>query len=140
MPSPSIMRRSRCAGIPRKNFKSRVCTMKLMPRSPLGINDAGTGTHTISGPHFRGLMLYLSNQPLLPFERLRQVCKALFGQPLSMGTLTSINARASEALAPVERAIIHAHRYYRAIIAKGRKAHPRRKLFMPTLPESGQTT
>lgn len=58
------------------------------------------------GPHFRGLMLYLSNQQLLPFERLRQVCKDLFGQPLSMGTLTSINARAYEALAPVEAAII----------------------------------
>ena len=58
------------------------------------------------GPHFRGLMLYLSNQQLLPFDRLRQLCRDLFGQPLSMGTLASINARASEALAPVERAII----------------------------------
>ena len=58
------------------------------------------------GPHFRGLMLYLSNQQILPFDRLRQVCKDLFGQPLSLGTLAAINARASEALAPVERAII----------------------------------
>ena len=58
------------------------------------------------GPHFRGLMLYLSNQQILPFDQLPQVCKDLFGQPLSLGTLTSINARASEALAPVERAII----------------------------------
>ncbi len=30
------------------------------------------------GPHFRGLTLYLSNQQLLPFDRLRQVCKDLF--------------------------------------------------------------
>jgi transposase len=60
------------------------------------------------GPHFRCLMLYLSNQQILPFDRLRQVCKDLFGQPLSLGTLTSINARASEALAPVEAAIIKA--------------------------------
>ena len=58
------------------------------------------------GPHFRGLMLYLSNQQILPFERLRQVCKDLFGQPLSLGTLAAINERASQALAPVERAII----------------------------------
>ena len=58
------------------------------------------------GPHFRGLMLYLSNQQILPFDRLRQVCKDLFSQPLSLGTLIAINARASEALAPVERAII----------------------------------
>jgi transposase len=58
------------------------------------------------GPHFRGLMLYLSNQQILPFDRLRQVCKDLFGQPLSLGTLIAINARASEALVPVEQAII----------------------------------
>jgi len=58
------------------------------------------------GPHFRGLMLYLSNQQILPFDRLRQVCKDLFGQPLSLGTLAAINERASQALAPVERAII----------------------------------
>ena len=60
------------------------------------------------GPHFRGLMLYLSNQQILPFDRLRQVCKDLFGQPLSLGTLATINARANAALAPVERAIIQA--------------------------------
>ena len=60
------------------------------------------------GAHFRGLMLYLSNQQILPFDRLRAVCKDLFGQPLSAGTLATINARASEALAPVEAAIIKA--------------------------------
>jgi len=58
------------------------------------------------GPNFQGLMLYLFNQQLLPFDRLRQICKDLFGQPLSLGTLASINTRASEVLAPVERAII----------------------------------
>lgn len=58
------------------------------------------------GPNFQGLMLYLSNQQLIPFERLRQTCKDLFAQPLSLGTLTSINTRASQALEAVERAII----------------------------------
>jgi len=60
------------------------------------------------GPHFRGLALYLSNQQLLPFERLRQTCLDLFGQPLSLGTLTQINRRAYQTLAPVEAAIIRA--------------------------------
>lgn len=69
---------------------------------------AGVEAPAQYGAHFRGLMLYLSNQQILPFDRLRQLCKDLFGQPLSLGTLTSINARASKALAPVEEAIIQA--------------------------------
>lgn len=57
------------------------------------------------GPHFRGLTLYLFHQQLLPFNRLRQTCLDLFGQPLSLGTLTQTSHRAYEALAPVARAI-----------------------------------
>ena len=43
------------------------------------------------GPNFRGFTLYLFNQQLLPFDRLRQICLDLFGQPLSLGTLTQFN-------------------------------------------------
>jgi transposase len=57
------------------------------------------------GPNFRGLTLYLFNQQLLPFDRLRQTCLDLFGQPLSLGTLSSTNQNAYHALAPVENAI-----------------------------------
>jgi len=60
------------------------------------------------GPHFRGLTLYLFNQQLLPFDRLRQTCLDLFGQPLSLGTLTQTQARAYQTLAPVETALIRA--------------------------------
>lgn len=60
------------------------------------------------GAHFRSLLLYLSNQQLLPFDRLRQTCADLFGQNISLGTLATTNARAYEALAPVETAIIQA--------------------------------
>lgn len=59
------------------------------------------------GPHFRGLTLYLFHQQLLPFERLRQTCLDLFGQPLSLGTLTQTSQSAHDALAPVESAVIH---------------------------------
>jgi transposase len=58
------------------------------------------------GSNFRGLTLYLFNQQLLPFDRLRQTCLDLFGQPLSLGTLSAIHRSAYEALAPVESAII----------------------------------
>jgi len=58
------------------------------------------------GPNFRGLTLYLFNQQLLPFDRLRQTCLDLFGQPLSLGTLTQTHQSAYHALAPVESAII----------------------------------
>lgn len=58
------------------------------------------------GPHFRGLTLYLFHQQMLPFDRLRQTCQDLFGQPLSLGTLTQTHARSYQALAPVEAAIV----------------------------------
>lgn len=58
------------------------------------------------GPNFRGLMVYFSNQQLLPFYRLGQVCRDIFGQPLSLATLTQSNQRAYEALATVESAIV----------------------------------
>jgi len=58
------------------------------------------------GPHFLGFTLYFFNEQILPFDRLRKTCLDLFGQPLSLGTLTQTNARAYEVLAPVEAAII----------------------------------
>lgn len=58
------------------------------------------------GQRFQGLMLYLFNQQFLPFDRLRQFCRDIFGQPISTGTLTQINQRAYRALAPFETALI----------------------------------
>jgi len=60
------------------------------------------------GPHFRGFTLYLFNQQLLPFDRLRQTCLDLFGQPLSLGTLSQTNVRAYHALDPVAATIVRA--------------------------------
>jgi transposase len=60
------------------------------------------------GPHFRGFTLYLFNQQLLPFDRLRQTCLDLFGQSLSLDTLTQTNHRAYQTLDPVETAIVRA--------------------------------
>jgi transposase len=60
------------------------------------------------GQHFRGFTLYLFNQQLLPFDRLRQTCLDLFGQPLSLGTLSQTNARAYQTLDPVDATIVRA--------------------------------
>jgi transposase len=67
----------------------------------------GVEAHVQYGTHFRSLMLYLSAEQLIPFDRLRKTCLDLFGQPLSMGTLTQAAARAYQTLEPVEKAIIH---------------------------------
>ena len=82
--------------------------IKQCPISGLTVKAAfpcGVDAPVQYGPHFRGLALYLSNQQLLPFDRLRQTCLDLFGQPLSLGTLTQINVRAYHTLDPVETAL-----------------------------------
>jgi transposase len=83
--------------------------IKCCPVSGLNVRatfPSGVDAPVQYGPHFRGFMLYFSNEQILPFDRLRKTCLDLFGQPLSLGTLTAANARAYEALAPVEAAII----------------------------------
>jgi transposase len=52
------------------------------------------------------LTLYLFNQQFLPFNRLRQTCLDLFGQPLSLSTLTQTNEQAYQTLASVEPVIV----------------------------------
>jgi hypothetical protein len=79
--------------------------IKLCPVSGLLVMarfPAGVVAPVQYGPHFRGLTLYLFHQQILPFDRLRQACQDLFGQPLSLGTLTQTNVRAYQTLAPVE--------------------------------------
>ena len=89
--------------------------IKRCPRSGLRVKaafPAGVAAAVQYGPHFRGFTLYFFNQQLLPFDRLRQTCRDLFGQPLSLGTVSQTNARAYHTLDPVEatlvRALIHA--------------------------------
>lgn len=65
--------------------------IKRCPNSGLLVKAAfpsGVEAPVQYGPNFRGLMVYFSNQQLLPFDRLGQVCRDIFGQPLSLGTLS----------------------------------------------------
>ena len=85
--------------------------IKICPVSSLKVKaafPAGVEAPVQYGPNFRGLTLYLFNQQLLPFDRLRQTCLDLFGQPLSLGTVSQTNERAYQTLAPVEAAIARA--------------------------------
>ena len=89
--------------------------IKQCPRSGLRVTAAfpdGVTAPVQYGPHFRGFTLYLFNQQLLPFDRLRQTILDLFGQSLSRGTLPQTNERAYHPLAPVaaaiSRGLIHA--------------------------------
>ena len=83
--------------------------IKLCPVSGLLVMarfPAGVVAPVQYGPHFRGLTLYLFHQQILPFDRLRHICQDWFGQPLSLGTLTQTNARAHQALAPVDAVVV----------------------------------
>ncbi len=57
------------------------------------------------GPRFQGLMVYLSDQQFLPYDRLAQFCEDLFGQPLSAGTLVATKERIFQKLEPFAQAV-----------------------------------
>ena len=59
------------------------------------------------GSRFQSLLVYLSQQQLLPFARLAQLCEDVFGQPLSAGTLAAANERAYEKLAGFAETLAH---------------------------------
>jgi transposase len=58
------------------------------------------------GPNFQTLTVYLSQQQLLPHDRLSQLCEDLFGQPLSTGTIVTNNLRVAGHLAGFEAALV----------------------------------
>ena len=58
------------------------------------------------GSNFQTLTVYLSQQQLLPHDRLGQLCEDLFGQPLSTGTIMANNLRVAGQLAGFEGALV----------------------------------
>jgi transposase len=57
------------------------------------------------GPRLRALAVYLVEQQLVPYGRVREVLADLFGAELSTGTLVEWVSQAATALAPVEACI-----------------------------------
>ncbi len=54
------------------------------------------------GPRLRALVVYLVEQQLVPYARVRDLLADVFGQSLSVGTLVSIVQQCAQALAPIE--------------------------------------
>jgi transposase len=57
------------------------------------------------GPHLRALVVYLVQQQLVPYGRVRALLADLFGAQLSLGTLVEWVQQAAVTLLPVEAAI-----------------------------------
>jgi transposase len=57
------------------------------------------------GPRLRALVVYLVEQQLVPYARVRELLADLFGQALSVGTLVTMVQQCAHALAPVEETL-----------------------------------
>jgi len=57
------------------------------------------------GPRLRALVVYLVEQQLVPYARVRELLADLFGQSLSVGTLVAMVQQCAQRLAPVEDAL-----------------------------------
>jgi len=57
------------------------------------------------GPELKALVVYLRQYQLLPYKRMREFFADLFGQPISTGTLVTINRECHNILEPVEEEI-----------------------------------
>ncbi|MES2570941.1 MAG: IS66 family transposase [Verrucomicrobiota bacterium] len=69
---------------------------------------AGVGAPLQYGTRFSGLMVYLNQQQLLPFERLGRICEDLFGASVSVATLQSANENAYMAIEGFEAQVVQA--------------------------------
>ena len=67
---------------------------------------AGVKAPVQYGSRFQALLVYLNQQQMLPYERLAQLCRDLFGQPLSAGTLVAAVERVFAQLEPFARALV----------------------------------
>src|SRR5262249_58408654 len=57
------------------------------------------------GPHLRALVVYLVQQQLVPYGRVRELLGDLFGAHLSLGTMVQWVQQAATTLEPVEAAL-----------------------------------
>jgi len=58
------------------------------------------------GARVKALAVYLSNQQLVPEDRLQQIFEELFSLPLSTATLTRFNAEFAERVAPIQEKVL----------------------------------
>ena len=71
----------------------------------VGAFPAEAASRAQYGPRVRALAVYLLEQQLIPYARVRELLADLVGAHVSLGTLTCWVAQAAQTLAPVEEAI-----------------------------------
>jgi transposase len=71
----------------------------------VGTFPAAASSRAQYGPHLRALVVYLVEQQLVPYGRVRELLVDLFGARLSLGTLVQWVQQAAATLEPVEAAI-----------------------------------
>jgi transposase len=71
----------------------------------VGVFPAEAPSRAQYGPRLRALAVYLMEQQLLPYARIRQLLSDLFGVHVSLGTLVRWVRQAAQTLAPVEAQI-----------------------------------
>lgn len=60
------------------------------------------------GPRFRGMLVYLHNQQLIPLNRINQMMVDLYGASVSEATILDASRRSYDELTPFENALIEA--------------------------------
>lgn len=76
------------------------CQTRLQASFPEGVNQT-----TQYGPRVKGLLVYLNNYQLVPYQRIGELFRDLFGQPVSAGLIYSANEHAYEKLLVTEKGI-----------------------------------
>lgn len=76
------------------------CQTKNKADFPQGITQP-----TQYGSRFKSILVYLSQQHLIPYARLSEITSDLFGQQVSLGTLVNFNRNCYEQLEATERVI-----------------------------------
>ena len=71
----------------------------------VGVFPAEAPSRAQYGPRLRALAVYLVEQQLVPYARVRELLADLFGAHVSLGTLVRWVRQAAQTLAPVEAQI-----------------------------------
>ena len=82
-----------------------MCAVPPVQHVSVGVFPAETPSRAQYGPRLRALAVYLLEQQLLPYARVRQLLADLFGAHVSLGTLVRWVGQAAQTLEPVEAQI-----------------------------------
>lgn len=82
---------------------TKVCS--LCGRKVRAIAPHEAPAHMQYGSRFRAALVYLRNYQLLPYNRLTQVCRDLFGVAVSKRTIETVERQAYESLAAFEQEV-----------------------------------